>query len=156
MKESAAQKLLSKPWWRGKMQYTCVVHSYLNWVLVRFPRTGKNYTFFLPAYYCFGFATSFWNKVSIWKNYSVSTTASSLNCHFQFLPCCKSCTKTAKQRKQFMFTPGQRTWTFLHVPLHLLQLWQLLTLWFCIKYKTEGTILQTFALVSIVVPIESH
>jgi len=81
VKDCAAQKLLSRTWQREEMEYTCVVHnSFLIEFLQDFLEGGKVSLFCHLTVVLASLPISA-IKSPPRKNYSVSTTASSLNCH---------------------------------------------------------------------------
>lgn len=126
MNDSDAQKLLGKPWQRGEMQHTCMADNSFSFKCLQDFLLGERASIFHHLIVSLDSLTISGTKPPCMENYSVLTSAYSLSFGSQFWLSGKSCSLTAKQRRQLYVHTRAGSTTF---PSYTTaQLWQLLTL----------------------------
>lgn len=121
-----SKKLLGEPWQRGEMEHTCVVHNFFSLKYFQDFLEGERTSSFCHLTESLASLTISATKSPWMEIYSVLTSASSLDGGFQFW--LSPALKLQSKEGNCTFTPEQGARPFLHTPLHMLQLWQLLTL----------------------------
>lgn len=120
MNDSDAQKLLGEPWRRGEMQHTCVVHNSFSFKCLQGFLQGEK----LPWLH----SRFMQQNPHAWRVIQCSSQPLAWTVTLSFDWVASPALKLLSKEGNCTFTPEQGARPFLHLPLHMWQLWQLLTL----------------------------